>query len=161
MYRRVLDLQALVRDRSVFLLGPRQTGKSTLVRRTFPDAAIYDLLEADTFRQLSIHPEHLRQTLDPRREIVVIDEIQKCPPLLDEIHLLIERNRSLRFVPTGRARVARLHPLVSPEVRYDRLLDRVNLGGLPAFLDAPAPRDDLRAYVGTYLRERRRCKPKG
>ena len=68
MYRRVLDLQALVRDRSVFLLGPRQTGKSTLVRRTFPDAAIYDLLEADTFRQLNSRPELLRQTLDPRRE---------------------------------------------------------------------------------------------
>ena len=99
----------------------------------------------------------------------MIDEIQKCPPLLDEIHLLIERNRSLRFVLTGssarklkrgganlfagRARVARLHPLVSPEVGDDRLLDRVNLGGLPAFLDAPAPRDDLRAYVGTYLKE--------
>ena len=169
MYRRVLDLQALVRDRSVFLLGPRQTGKSTIVRRTFPDAAIYDLLEADTFRQLNSRPELLRQTLDPRREIVVVDEIQKCPSLLDEIHLLIERNRSFRFVLTGssarklkrgganllagRARVARLHPLVSPEVGDDRLLDRVNRGGLPAFLDAAAPRDDLRAYVGTYLKE--------
>lgn len=169
MYRRALDLRALVRHRSVLLLGPRQTGKSTLVRRTFPEAAIYDLLEADTFRQLSTHPEHLRQTLDPARRIVIIDEIQKCPPLLDEVHLLIERNRSLRFVLTGssarkirrgganllagRARMARLHPLVSSEIPGDRLLDRLDRGSLPAFLDAPEARDDLRAYVGAYLKE--------
>ena len=169
MYRRALDLRALVEDRSVFLFGPRQTGKSTLVRRTFPEAAVYDLLEADTYRQLSAHPEYLRQTLEPERRVVVIDEIQKCPPLLDEVHLLIERNRSLRFVLTGssarklkrgganllagRARVARLHPLVSAEVEGDRLLDRLTRGGLPAFLDAREPRQDLRAYVGTYLQE--------
>ena len=145
MYQRVLDLRTLVEERSVFLFGPRQTGKSTLVRQTFPDAAVYDLLEADTFRQLSIHPEYLRQTLDPGRRIVVVDEVQKCPPLLDEVHLLIERNRALRFVLTGssarklrrgganllagRARVARLHPLVSAEAGAERLLDRINHGG--------------------------------
>ncbi len=169
MYRRALDLRTLVEHRSVFLFGPRQTGKSTLVRHTFPDAAFYDLLEADTFRQLSTHPEHLRQTLEPERRIVVVDEIQKCPPLLDEVHLLIERNPMLRFVLTGssarklkrgganllagRARVARLHPLVSAELDGDRLLDRVNHGALPAFLDAAEPRQDLRDYVGTYLQE--------
>ena len=169
MYQRALDLRTLVEDRSVFLFGPRQTGKSTLVRRTFPEAAVYDLLEADTYRQLSAYPEHLRQTLEPGRRVVVIDEIQKCPPLLDEVHLLIERDPSLRFVLTGssarklkrgganllagRARVARLHPLVSAEVEGDRLLDRLNRGGLPAFLDAREPRQDLRAYVGTYLQE--------
>ena len=169
MYGRALDLRALVEHRSVFLFGPRQTGKSTLVRHTFPDAAVYDLLEADTFHQLSTHPEHLRQTLEPERRIVVVDEIQKCPPLLDEVHLLIERNRDLRFVLTGssarklkrgganllagRARVARLHPLVSAELDDGRLLDRINHGGLPAFLDAAEPRQDLRAYVGTYLQE--------
>ena len=169
MYGRALDLRALVEHRSVFLFGPRQTGKSTLVRHTFPDAVVYDLLEADTFQQLSTHPEHLRQTLEPERRIVVVDEIQKCPPLLDEVHLLIERNRDLRFVLTGssarklkrgganllagRARVARLHPLVSAELDDGRLLDRINHGGLPAFLDAAEPRQDLRAYVGTYLQE--------
>ena len=169
MYRRVLDLRALVEHRSLFLFGPRQTGKSTLVHHAFPDAAFYDLLEADTFHQLSTHPEHLRQTLEPGRRIVVIDEIQKCPALLDEVHLLIERNPSLRFVLTGssarklrrgganllagRARVVRLHPLVSAEIDGDRLLDRLNRGGLPAFLDAAEPRQDLRAYVGTYLQE--------
>ena len=69
MYSRALDLCALVEHRSVFLFGPRQTGKSTLARLAFPDAAVYDLFEADTFHQLSTHPEHLRQTLEPRRRI--------------------------------------------------------------------------------------------
>ena len=169
MYQRALDLRALVEQRSVFLFGPRQTGKSTLVHQLFPEAAYYDLLDADTFRELNISPARLRQTLDPQHRIVVVDEIQKCPPLLDEVHLLIERNRSLRFVLTGssarklkrgganllagRARVARLHPLVAAEVPGDRLADRINRGGLPGFFDATDPQADLRAYVGTYLRE--------
>jgi predicted AAA+ superfamily ATPase len=169
MYKRALDLRAAVAQRSVFLLGPRQTGKSTLVRATFPEAAVYDLLEADTFRELSLRPEFLRQTLEPSRRIVIIDEIQKIPALLDEVHLLIERNRSLRFVLTGssarklkrgganllagRARMLRLHPLVSAELGHRRLLDRLDRGGLPAFLDSPGYRDDLRSYVGTYLQE--------
>lgn len=169
MYRRALDLRAVVEQRSVFLFGPRQTGKSTLVRQLFPEAAYYDLLEADTFRELSVSPARLRQTLDPRRRVVVVDEIQKCPPLLDEVHLLIERNPSVRFVLTGssvrklkrgganllagRARVVRLHPLVAAEVPAGRFADRINRGGLPGFLDAADPQADLRAYVGTYLRE--------
>jgi predicted AAA+ superfamily ATPase len=62
--------------RSVFLFGPRQTGKSTLVRASLPEAACYDLLEADTFRELSARPESLRQTLDPRQRVLVVDEIR-------------------------------------------------------------------------------------
>ena len=79
MYTRLLDLPELLGHRSVFLFGPRQTGKSTLVRATLPDAASYDLLEADTFRELSARPESLRQTLDPRKRVLVVDEIQKLP----------------------------------------------------------------------------------
>lgn len=169
MYRRALDLGELVKHRSLFLFGPRQTGKSTLVRQTFSEAAIYDLLEADTFRELSARPEYLRQTLAPRQEIVVVDEIQKLPSLLDEVHLLIERNKKLRFILTGssarklkrgaanllagRAWICRLHPLVSAELNYERLLDRLNRGSLPAFLDSSHYQEDLKAYVGTYLRE--------
>jgi predicted AAA+ superfamily ATPase len=169
MYQRILDLRKAIARRSVFLLGPRQTGKSTLVRETFPDAAIYDLLEADTFRELSSRPEYLRQTLEPSRRIVIIDEIQKIPPLLDEVHLLIEHNKELRFVLTGssarklkrgganllagRARMLRLHPLVAAELGNGRLLDRLNRGGLPSFLDSEEYRADLRSYVGTYLQE--------
>ena len=100
MYKRVLDLKEIVKHKSVFLFGPRQTGKSTLVRQTFPDAAIYDLLEADTFRELTARPEYLRQTLSPQQPFVVVDEIQKLPALLDEIQLLIDRNKKLRVILT-------------------------------------------------------------
>ena len=169
MYRRALDLKKLVRHKSLFLLGPRQTGKSTLARATFPDAVFYDLLEAHTFRELAARPEYLRETLPPNARVVVVDEIQKLPSLLDEIQLLIDRNKSLRFVLTGssgrklkrgganllagRAWFSRLHPLVSQEVDYERLVTRLNRGSLPAILDSPHYREDLRAYVGSYLRE--------
>jgi predicted AAA+ superfamily ATPase len=169
MYKRILDLREILKHKSVFLFGPRQTGKSTLVRETFPDAAFYDLLEADTFRELSARPEYLRQTLNPQQAVLVVDEIQKLPALLDEIQLLIERNKKLRVVLTGssarklkrgaanllggRAWVCRLHPLVSPELSYGRLLDRLNRGSLPPFIDSEHSVEDLKAYVGTYLRE--------
>ncbi len=89
----------------MFLFGPRQTGKSTLLQTLFPQAKFYDLLEADTFRELSAAPELIRQRLRPQDELVIIDEIQKLPPLLDEVHLLIERNKDLRFILTVRKRI--------------------------------------------------------
>jgi predicted AAA+ superfamily ATPase len=169
MYKRALDLRETVRHKSIFLFGPRQTGKSTLVRATFPDAAYYDLLEADTFRELSARPEYLRQTLKAEQSIVVVDEVQKLPALLDEIQLLLDRNKKLRFILTGssarklkrgaanllggRAWICRLHPLVSIELDDSRLLDRLNRGSLPAIIDSEHYREDLKAYVGTYLRE--------
>ncbi|MGE3842363.1 MAG: ATP-binding protein [Vicinamibacterales bacterium] len=169
MYRRCLSVRDLVAARSLFLLGPRQTGKSTLLRQTFPEARYVDLLEANTFRELSGYPETLRQSLSPSETLVIIDEVQKLPLLLDEVQALIDRNASLRFILTGssarklrrghanllagRAWFARLHPLVSPEVDYQRLTRRLNVGGLPAVFDAAQPHEDLRAYVGGYLKE--------
>lgn len=169
MYARVLDLESLLKQRSLFLLGARQTGKSTLLRERFPQARFVDLLEADTFRELSARPEFLRQSLSPQERLVVIDEVQKLPTLLDEVHLLIERNKSLRFVLTGssarklkrgkanllagRAWFCQLHPLVSAETSPEQLDLRLNVGGLPAVLDSSAPHEDLQAYVGTYLAE--------
>ena len=169
MYDRAIDLNEVLRHRSLFLFGARQTGKSTLVHRRFPDAVFFDLLEADTFRELSARPEYMRQTLPPGTRLVVIDEVQKLPSLLDEVHLMIEREKDLRFVLTGssarklkrgaanllagRAWVARLHPLVSAEVGPGRLLERLERGSLPAVLDSERPREDLKAYVGTYLQE--------
>lgn len=169
MYSRWLPIGDLVRHRSLFLLGPRQTGKSTLLRQTFPHARYIDLLEADTFRELSTRPETLRQTLDPRDTLIVIDEIQKLPGLLDEVQALIDRNRDLRFVLTGssarklkrgsanllagRAWFTRLHPLVSAELPADTLMRRLNVGSLPAVFDSPVPGEDLHAYVSVYLQE--------
>jgi predicted AAA+ superfamily ATPase len=169
MYPRALNLREIVKHKSIFLLGPRQTGKSTLVRQAFPEAAVYDLLEADTFRELTARPEYIRQTLSPQQRFLIVDEIQKLPALLDEIQLLIERNKQLRVILTGssarklkrgaanllggRAWVCRLHPLVSAELDKPRLMDRLNRGSLPAVIDSPHHSEDLKAYVGTYLRE--------
>ena len=169
VYHRVIDLDEVLRHRSLFLFGARQTGKSTLVHQRFPDAVFYDLLEADTFRELSARPEYMRQTVPAGTKLVVIDEIQRLPGLLDEVHLMIERDKELRFVLTGssarklmrgganllagRAWVARLHPLVSAEVGAGRMLERLDRGSLPAVLDSGLPREELKAYVGTYLQE--------
>ncbi len=169
MFSRILELEALLQHSSLFLFGPRQTGKSTLLRTLFPQAKFYDLLEADTFRELSAAPEIIRQRLRPEERLVIIDEIQKLPLLLDEVHLLIERNKTLRFILTGssarklkrgganllagRALTLSLHPLVAPEVDFVLLPERLNIGSLPAILTSLIPAELLRAYVGTYLQE--------
>lgn len=169
MYERILDLKGLLRHRSVFLFGARQTGKSTLLHHRFPEAVFFDLLEADTFRELSARPEYMRQTIPPGTTLVIIDEVQKLPRLLDEVHLIIERNKELRFVLTGssarnlkrgstnllagRAWVTHLHPLVSAETGPGRLHTRLSWGSLPAVLDSELPYEDLKAYVGTYLQQ--------
>lgn len=170
MYPRLLDIPDLVQHRSLFLFGPRQTGKSTLLRSTFPDGRYVDLLEADTYRQLSAYPETLRQSLTAKDRLIIIDEIQKLPGLLDEVQAVIDRDKTRRFILTGssarklkrgganllagRAWIARLHPLVVPELggRAD-LLRRLSYGSLPAIYDSARPLEDLKAYVGSYLQE--------
>jgi uncharacterized protein len=169
MYKRILPLTELLKKRSLFLLGPRQTGKSTLLRTLFPEAAFIDLLEADTYREFSARPETLRQRLLPKQKILIVDEIQKLPSLLDEVQLVIDRNKELRVILTGssvrklkrgsanllggRAWMCRLFPLVTPELGEARLVDRLNHGSLPSVIDSSDPREDLKAYVGTYLHE--------
>ena len=88
---------------SFFLWGPRQTGKSTLLHTLYPDAYWLDLLKTDEFVRYSTAPSLLRQELEtrPPGELVVVDEIQKVPGLLDEIHWLIE-NRGRVFAMSGR-----------------------------------------------------------
>jgi predicted AAA+ superfamily ATPase len=169
MYKRQLDLRNIIIRKSAFLLGPRQTGKSTLLRELFPEALYIDLLESETFRELSTFPETLRQRVQDHYKFVIIDEVQKLPNLLDEVQLLIDRNKDLRIVLTGssarklkrgkanllggRALFLKLHPLVSSELGFERILDRMNWGGLPSILDSHFPQQDINAYVGTYLRE--------
>jgi predicted AAA+ superfamily ATPase len=171
MYQRYMQLSDIIETKSIFLVGPRQTGKSTLLRSQFPAARYVDLLEADTFRELSTYPESLRQRLAPDENLVIIDEIQKLPRLLDEVQLLIDRNKNLRFILTGssarklkrgsanllggRAYFLPFHPLTSIELGggAERLLDRCNWGSLPGIIDSKRPKMDLDAYVGTYLRE--------
>jgi predicted AAA+ superfamily ATPase len=176
MFQRFLDLPALAAARSFFLLGPRQTGKSTLLRAALPDALYFDLLDAQTFRSLSANPGQMEErvrALRGRRAVVVVDEIQKLPELLDEVHRLMELKKSLRFVLTGssarklrtggrnllggRASLVRMHPIVYPEIRdvapRRPWTDLLHWGGLPSVLTSDTPKERLQAYVGLYLQE--------
>ena len=99
MYSRRIDLQPFAQHRSLFLLGPRQTGKSTLLRNAFPKALYIDLLADEVFRRLAGTPESLRHAVGDH-DVVVIDEIQKLPRILDEVQRLID-TRGVRFLLTG------------------------------------------------------------
>lgn len=166
---RTLDLAALVARRSHFLLGPRQTGKTSLLRAALPEARYYDLLDSSMFLALSQHPGQLAEELGPRDRVVVIDEIQRLPGLLNEVHRLIE-TRGTRFLLTGssarklrrggvnllggRARVKRLHPLTSHELGGRFELSRALAHGLiPSIYFSDDPRADLHAYAGVYLQQ--------
>jgi uncharacterized protein len=81
----------LIERSSVFLFGPRQTGKTTLVRTQLPDARYYNLLESDTFRELTARPEIIRKSLTDKDRIVIIDEVQRMPGLLNEVQAISER----------------------------------------------------------------------
>jgi len=93
-----IDLPA---NRSAFLWGPRKTGKTTLLRQQFSEACWIDLLDFDLFLRLSQKPTQLRQILEAQpAKTVVVDEVQKIPQLMDEVHWLIE-NRGYRFILSG------------------------------------------------------------
>ncbi len=167
MYRRLLDLNNLLKKRSYFLIGPRGVGKSTLIEQALPGAKIYDLLDASQFQRLLIDPTLLAQetTADT---LVVIDEIQKLPILLDEVHRLIVKRKQVFLLTgssvrklrkgganllAGRAFQASLFPLTSQEIPDFDLLTYINTTGLPEFYGQAEADDYLKAYVGTYLQE--------
>ena len=155
-------------DESVFFLGARQTGKTTLLKQLFPHVRYYDLLKSDEYERLARKPQLLREELKDfsENELVIIDEIQKLPILLDEVHWLMV-NCGLRFILTGssarklrrsgvnllggRALVNNFYPLVSAEIE-DFDIDRaVNNGMIPRhYLVGDASRR-LSGYVGLYL----------
>ena len=168
MHRRLLNIRSLLEQKSFFLFGPRATGKTTLIDTTLSEALVIDLLEARTFQSLLKDPGRLGEMIDDPKRIVVIDEMQKLPSLLDEVHRLIQK-RHIRFLLTGssarklkhgaanllagRAREARLFPLTSAEIKSFDLMRLINHGGLPEIYDGTDPDEALTAYVDTYLRE--------
>src|SRR5438105_571076 len=95
--RRALDIDRLARRKSLFLFGPRQTGKTALIQHALPEARIYNLLNGDIFLLFNHRPALLGEEVSEHDQIVVLDEIQKIPTLLDEVHRLIEQ-RGIRFV---------------------------------------------------------------
>jgi len=164
---------ALPARRSAFLWGPRKTGKSTHLRAEFPDSVTFDLLQTDLMLELAKRPALLRERLlatapGKLRSPVILDEVQKVPQLLDEVHWLIE-NRGLRFILCGssarklkrggvnllggRAWRYEMHPLVSVEIGDLDLLRALNRGLIPAHYLDPAYERSLQAYVVDYLKE--------
>ena len=156
--------------KSFFLFGPRGTGKSSWLRDRLPDAIHLDLLESDLYTPLLASPQRLEGMIPQRyRGWVVLDEVQKVPALLDEVHRLIERRR-LRFALTGssarklrrrdvnllagRALTLRMHPLTAAELGRDfDLRHSLHHGQLPAAYVEENPAAFLKTYVQTYLRE--------
>jgi len=159
---------------SLFLFGPRQTGKTFLLNRLFSKAEYYNLLLSDVFFQLSQRPMRIREQVLAHRERdtlvqpIIIDEVQKLPLLLDEVQYLID-SFSFQFILTGssarklkrgganllagRARTHYLFPLVTKEIP-DFDLDRaLNYGTLPSIYLSDEPWKDLSAYCGTYLQK--------
>ena len=170
MFKRALNLPTEPEE-TLFLWGPRQTGKSTLLRETYADAIWVDLLKADQFRKYLNAPERLRQEISAGNDnrIVVIDEIQKVPDLLDEVHWMME-NQNRRFVLCGSSarKVRRGHAnllggrairyelsgLVSAELKDEFSLERIlNHGYLPRHYLSERPLRMLNSYVADYLKE--------
>lgn len=169
MLERILKLEE-IKDDSLFLWGSRQTGKSTLLRTLFPDARYYDLLKSDLRMALQLRPSQLREEcimLDDGG-LVIIDEVQKVPALLDEVHWLIE-NKRLRFILSGSSarklrrsganllggRAVRqvLFPLVSAEIPDFDLARALNNGMLPRHYLIENPTNRIKAYIGDYLQQ--------
>ncbi len=168
MYKRTLNLKALLEKSNFFLFGPRATGKSSLIRAQLGSAPIFDLLDADVYEEFLRRPKALSEKIKKGDKIVVIDEIQKLPGLLDEVHRLIEEKK-IRFLLTGsstsklkrtganmlggRAREAQLFPLTFFELTDFDLLKYLNYGGLPLIWNSQEPAEDLEAYGRIYLAE--------
>lgn len=167
MYSRFLNPPI---NKSFFLFGPRGTGKTSWVRTAFPDAIYVNLLHAQTFNRLLINPSFLEQHIPPTfADYVIIDEVQKIPELLDEVHRLIEE-RKLKFILTGssarklkrsgvnllagRALRSTMYPLTAAEVGSDFDLKRaLRYGQLPALYQEPDAKQFLHAYVQMYITE--------
>lgn len=166
MYSRLLAPPA---RSSFFLFGPRGTGKTTWVKSNFPRALYFDLLKAD-YNFLLANPSRIEEGI-PRDfgDWVIIDEIQKIPQLLDEVHRLIE-DKHYKFILTGssarklrrggvnllagRARIFNMHPLTAAELGDDFNLRKcLQFGGLPGVLTAEDKTDYLKSYVQSYLQQ--------
>lgn len=155
-----------------FLFGPRGTGKTTWLRQNFPGALWLDLLDPLNQRNYLAYPERLKELLagNPTAQIVIIDEIQKVPSLLDVVHQIVETDRSRRFILTGssarklrrdsanllagRLTRAEMHPFTAAELGNTFDLGRaLEIGMVPLIVNAIDPQATLKAYASLYLQE--------
>ena len=169
MYERIFDIENQL-DEAMFLFGARQVGKSTLLQDRFKDAVYYDLLIPSIRKSFKRNPDLLREALSSKPEgtLVIVDEIQKVPELLDLVHWLMV-NRGLRFILSGssarklkksgantlggRAQPRTLFPLVWKEVTDFQIDRAVQNGMIPRHYLVEDATDRLEAYVKVYLDE--------
>ena len=167
MYSRIIKYPD---NKSFFLFGPRGTGKTTWVKQVFPNAVYLDLLESRLFNDLLADPQRLENFIpDNFKDWIIIDEVQKIPELLNEVHRLIEKNK-YKFILTGssarklrrkgphllagRALNYSMHPLTAAELGKDFNLNHsLMLGNLPSVYVESNPGDYLESYIKTYLQE--------
>ncbi len=175
--KRLLQLDPLLEKKSFFLFGSRSTGKTSIIRHQLTDIVFIDLLRGELYLRLSAKPWLLEEIIlselvdsptKSAKKIIVIDEIQKIPSLLDEVHRLIEmyswtflltgssarklRQKGVNLL-AGRAWEARLLPLTFSEIPSFDLEKYVRYGGLPVVYLSSDPLEELYAYVDTYLKE--------
>lgn len=169
MYHRIFDIENRL-DEAMFLFGGRQVGKSTLLKERFPKAVYFDLLNSELRNRFRQHPEVFRESLlrYPPETLVIVDEIQKVPDLLDEVHWLMV-NRGLFFILSGssarklkksgannlggRAIPETLFPLVSAEIPDYDLERAVQNGMIPRHYMVANARNRLKSYIELYLKE--------
>ncbi len=172
--KRILDIK-LPQKQSAFLWGPRKTGKTTYLKKHFPDSLIFDFLKTDFFIEVSKNPALLRERILAKdkktlKHPIILDEVQKVPQVLDEVHWLIE-NKGLRFILCGssarklrrghvnllggRAWHYEMFPLVTAELKNINLLHTLSHGMVPTHYlqDDQECKKSLKAYVQDYLKE--------
>lgn len=158
---------------SAFFWGPRKTGKSTLLKKQFRGSLVYNFLDTDLFLEFSKRPALLRERLLAKNREhlqfpIILDEVQKIPPILDEVHWLIE-NKKMQFILCGssarklkrgkanllggRAWRFELFPLVTPELKHPNLLKVLNRGLIPSHYQDDNYERSLKAYTRDYLKE--------
>ncbi|MDE7378314.1 MAG: AAA family ATPase [Paraprevotella sp.] len=169
MFKRICKINDIIED-SIFLFGARQTGKSTILRTQFPNSIYIDLLDTSVKARFKRRPSLLYETLcDKLRDtLVIIDEIQEVPELLNEIHRLISEKRLLFILCGssarklkrkgyntlgGRAYPLYLYPFVSAEIPDFNLNHAILYGMLPPHYLAKNPSRKLSAYIDVYLKE--------
>ncbi|MFC1504520.1 ATP-binding protein [Spirochaetota bacterium] len=159
-------------NHSFFLLGPRGTGKSTLLKNTYKNAMWIDLLKPDVFRTYISHPERIIELVhgNPDIKIIIIDEVQKAPELLSSVHSIIEEKKNLQFILTGssarklrrtgidllagRVLLYSLFPFIASELKGNFDLEKaLQYGLLPIIVSSDDPGETIKTYVALYIQE--------
>jgi len=157
---------------SFFIFGPRGTGKTSWTLENYPNALFIDLLLPDTERLYQSYPERLIQIIEanPTQKVIIIDEVQKAPKLLEVVHHLIEKDKTLQFILTGsstrklrtkginllagRAIERHMHPFMAAELSQQFSLKKaLQTGMIPLIWEANEPIEALKTYISLYIKE--------